>query len=129
MGWQHLSEPKAETTETIHMTDTPKSILAKLNDAANRMAVDASTAYFEQVANSAASIIRKAGRGRRIILQPAEPNAEPICIDTSLMTVAYISRTHDNIRFTTAVHIPLITVEAINHYFIDYLEKVARKLK
>lgn len=111
------------------MTDTPKSILAKLNDAANRMAVDASTAYFEQVANKAASIIRKTGRGRRIILTPAEPNGEPICIDTSLMTVAYISRTHGTIRFTTAVHIPLITVEAINHYFIDYLEKVARKLK
>jgi hypothetical protein len=45
------------------------------------------------------------------------------------MTVAYLSRAQSNIRFTTSAHIPLKTAEAINHYFIDYLEKVASKLK
>ena len=111
------------------MNETPHFILAQLNDAAKRMEQDGSTTYFEQVANRASSIIRKTGRGRRIVLAPFEPNGEPICIDTSLMTVAYLSRTQSNIRFTTSAHIPLKTAEAINHYFIDYLEKVASKLK
>lgn len=111
------------------MNETPNFILAQLNNAAKRMASDGSTTYFEQVANRATSIIRKPGRGRRIVLAPFEPNGDPICIDTSLMTVAYLSRTQSNIRFTTSAHIPLKTAEAINHYFIDYLEKVASKLK
>lgn len=110
------------------MNETPNFILAQLNDAAKRLATDGSTTYLEQVANRASSISRKTGRGRRIVLSPIEPNGDPICIDTSLMSVAYISRTQTNIRVTTSAHIPLITADAINHYF-DYLEKVASKLK
>ncbi len=111
------------------MNETPNFIVAQLNDAAKRMEQDGSTTYFEQVATRATSIVRKEGRGRRIVLAPLEPDGEPLCIDTSLMTVAYLNRTQSNIRFTTSAHIPLKTTEAINHYFIDYLEKVIRKLK
>ena len=111
------------------MRESPNFILAQLNDAAKRLATDGSTTYFEQVANRASSIIRLTGRGRRILLTPLEPNGDPICIDTSSMTVAYTTcRTPLNNRFAQSVHIPLMTTEAINHYF-DYIEKVASKLK
>lgn len=111
------------------MNETPNFILAQLNDAAKRMESDGSTTYFEQVAIRASSITRMIPRATRIALTPFEPNGDPICIDTSAKTVAYISRTPTNRRFTSSAHIPLNTAEAINHYFIDYLEKVARKLK
>ena len=111
------------------MRESPNFILAQLNDAAKRLATDGSTTYFEQVANRASSITRNTGRGRRILLTPLEPNGDTICIDTSAMTVAYTtSRTPLNNRFSHSVHIPLMTTEAINHYF-DYIEKVASKLK
>lgn len=111
------------------MKETPNFILAQLNDAAKRLATDGSTTYFEQVANRASSISRKTGRGRRIVLTPIDPNGDSICIDTSSMTVAYTTgQTPLNNRFAQSVHIPLMTTEAINHYF-DYIEKVASKLK
>lgn len=111
------------------MKETPNFILAQLNDAAKRLATDGSTTYFEQVANRASSISRKTGKGRRIVLTPFEPNGDTICIDTSSMTVAYTTdRTTPNNRFAHSAHIPLMTTEAINHYF-DYIEKVASKLK
>ena len=73
---------------------------------------------------------RKEGRGRRIVIAPLEPDGEPLCIDTSLRTVAYLNKAnHNSIRLATSATIPLKTSEAINHYFIDYLERVARKLK
>ena len=107
------------------MNESPNFILAQLNDAAKKMATDGSTTYFEQVANRASSISRKTGRGRRIVLTPRDT----ICIDTSSMTVAYTTgRTPLNNRFAHSAHIPLMTTEAINHYF-DYIEKVASKLK
>ena len=112
------------------MIESPNFIVAQLNDAAKRMATDGSTTYFEQVANRASSIIRLTGRGRRILLTPIEPNGDTICIDTSSMTVAYTTvRTQHNSRVAPSAHIPPKTTEAINHYFIDYLEKVASKLK
>lgn len=112
------------------MIESPNFIVAQLNDAAKRMATDGSTTYFEQVANRASSIIRLTGRGRRILLSPIEPNGDTICIDTSLMTVAYTTaRTQGNSKVATSAHIPPKTAEAINHYFIDFLEKVAYKLK
>ena len=112
------------------MRESPNFILAQLNDAAKRLATDGSTTYFEQVANRASSIIRLTGRGRRILLTPLEPNGDTICIDTSLMTVAYTTaRTQLNNRLSHSAHIPPKTTEAINHYFIDFLEKVANKLK
>lgn len=111
------------------MNETPNFILAQLNDAAKRMATDASTSYFEQVAIRAAYIKRLSPRATRIVLSPIEPNAEPICIDTSSMSVAYISQPQTNRRFTSSARINPKTAEAINHYFIDYLEKVAAKLK
>ncbi len=111
------------------MIESPNFIVAQLNDATKRMATDGSTTYFEQVANRASSIIRLTGRGRRIILPPFEPNGVPICIDTSSMTVAYTTaRTQGNSKAASSAHIPPKTAEAINHY-IDYLEKVASKLK
>lgn len=111
------------------MRESPHFILAQLNDAAKRLATDGSTTYFEQVANRASYITRKTGRGRRIVITPFEPNGDSICIDTSSMTVAYTTgRTPLNNRFAQSVHIPLMTTEAINHYF-DYIEKVASKLK
>lgn len=109
------------------MIETPNFIVAQLNDAAKRMETDGSTTYFEQVATRAETIIRKEGRGRRIVIAPLEPDGEPLCIDTSLRTVAYINKT--TIRLATSATIPLKTSEAINHYFIDYLERVVRKLK
>lgn len=112
------------------MIESPNFIVAQLNDAAKRMATDGSTTYFEQVANRASSIIRLTGRGRRILLTPFEPNGDTICIDTSSMTVAYTTaRTQGNSKVATSAHIPPKTAEAINHYFIDFLEKVAYKLK
>lgn len=111
------------------MKETPNFILAQLNDAAKRLATDGSTTYFEQVANRASSISRNTGRGRRIVLTPIDTNGDTICIDTSSMTVAYTTdRTTTNNRFAHSAHIPLMTTEAINHYF-DYIEKVASKLK
>lgn len=110
------------------MIETPNFIVAQLNDAAKRMETDGSTTYFEQVANRAETIVRKEGRGRRIVIAPLEPDGEPLCIDTSLRTVAYLSKAN-SIRLATSATIPLKTSEAINHYFIDYLERVARKLK
>ena len=103
------------------MKETPNFILAQLNDAAKKMATDGSTTYFEQVANRASSISRKTGRGRRIVLTSLDPNGDTICIDTT-------DRTPPNNRFAHSAHIPLMTTEAINHYF-DYIEKVASKLK
>lgn len=111
------------------MNETPNFILAQLNDAAKRMETDASSTYFEQLANRAASITTMIPRATRIALSPLEPNGDTICIDTSLKTIAYSSRTTTNSSFSTSAHIPLNTAEAINHYFIDYLEKVASKLK
>ena len=112
------------------MIETPNFIAAQLNDAAKRMETDGSTTYFEQVANRAETIVRKEGRGRRIVIAPLEPDGEPLCIDTSLRTVAYLNKAnHNSIRLATSATIPLKTSEAINHYFIDYLERVARKLK
>lgn len=111
------------------MNETPNFILAQLNDAAKRMEADASSTYFEQIANRAASITTMIPRATRIALTPFEPNGDPICIDTSEKTIAYISRTPTNTRGTSSAHIPMNTAEAINHYFIDYLEKVATKLK
>lgn len=112
------------------MIETPNFIVAQLNDAAKRMETDGSTTYFEQVATRAETIVRKEGRGRRIVITPLEPDGEPLCIDTSLRTVAYLNKANRNsIRLATSATIPLKTSEAINHYFIDYLERVARKLK
>lgn len=112
------------------MIETPNFIVAQLNDAAKRMETDGSTTYFEQVANRAETIVRKEGRGRRIVIAPLEPDGEPLCIDTSLRTVAYMSRNEQNaVKFAGSAHLPFKTAEAINHYFIDYLEKVVRKLK
>lgn len=107
------------------MTETPKTILAKLNEATDKD----STAYFEQVANMASSIVRKVGRGRRLNL-PSEPGQDPICIDTALRTVAYYNKATGNIiRFNASATLPFKTAEAINRYLIDYIEQVARKLK
>ena len=112
------------------MIESPNFIVTQLNDAAKRMATDGSTTYFEQVATRAKSINRKEGRGRRIVIAPMAPNGEDLCIDTSLRTVAYINKTnHLSIRVATSATIPLKTAEAINHYFIDYLERVLPKLK
>ena len=112
------------------MIESPNFIVAQLNDAAKRMETDGSTTYFEQVANRAETIVRKEGRGRRILLTPIDPNGDTICIDTSSMTVAYTTvRTQHNNRVAPSAHIPPKTTEAINHYFIDYLEKIASKLK
>lgn len=129
MGRQHGPKPKTETTDT-NMIETPNVIVAQLNDAAKMMETNGSTTYFEQVANKASTIIRKIGRARRIVLPPSEPGQDPICIDTSLRTVAYMSRKEPNaVKFAGSSQLPFKTAEAINHYFIDYLEKVARKLK
>ena len=111
------------------MNETPDFILAQLNDAAKRMVTDGSTTYFEQVAIRASYIKRISPRATRIVLTPFENNGDPICIDTSSMTVAYISKTQPNRRFTSYARINPKTAEAINHYFIDYLEKLATKLK
>lgn len=111
------------------MNETPDFILAQLNDAAKRMETDGSTTYFEQVAYRASYIKHISPRATRIVLTPFVTNADPICIDTSSMTVAYISKTHPNSSCTSAARIKPKTAEAINHYFIDYIEKVADKLK
>lgn len=111
------------------MNESPNFILAQLNDAAKRMKTDGSTTYFEHVAYRASSIAHIFPRATRIVLSPLEPNGDPICIDTESKNIAYISRTTPNSRFSTSALIPVNTAEAINHYFIDYLENVARKLK
>ena len=111
------------------MAETPKTILAKLNEAALASEHNASHSYFEQVANMASSIVRKVGRGRRINL-PAEPGQDPICIDTALRTVAYYNTTTKMlIRFNASATLPFKTAEAINYYLIDRIEKVAAKIK
>lgn len=111
------------------MNETPDFILAQLNDAAKRMVTDGSTTYFEQIAYRASYIKLISPRATRIVLTPFVTNADTICIDTSSLTVAYISQTQTNRRFTSPARIKPKTAEAINHYFIDYLEKVASKLK
>lgn len=112
------------------MIESPNFIVAQLNDAAKKMATDGSTTYFEQVATRAKTINRTEDRGRCIVIAPMEPDGKPLCIDTSLRTVTYINKTnHHSIRVATSATIPRKTAEAINHYFIDYLERVLPKLK
>lgn len=111
------------------MAETPKTILAKLNEAALASEHNVSPTYFEQVAKMASSIVRKVGRGRRINL-PAEPGQDPICIDTALRTVGYYDKTTKMlIRFNASATLPFKTAEAINYYLIDRIEKVAAKIK
>lgn len=109
------------------MNETPTFIAAQLNDATKRMEQDGSTTYFDQVANRASSIVRKIGGSRRIVLSPFEPNGEAIVIDTSLRTVAYLSKPKGHIRFTTSATITMRTAEAINRRFMD-IEKFAVNL-
>lgn len=112
------------------MIETPTYITAQLNDAVKALETSGSTTYLEQVAIRAESIIRKPGRAVRIILPPSEPGSNPICIDTSLRSVVFISHPNSKtVRFTSYASLSLKAAEAINHYFIDYLPKVAAKLK
>ena len=114
------------------MNRTTSLLVAKLDESANEMNTTGSTTYFEELVKKAEYIKRSdVGRRRRIVLPPETPNGERIVIDTGIRTVAVLTGKGMNatIRFSTSAFLPIRTAEAINHYLIDFIEKVAAKLK
>jgi hypothetical protein len=112
------------------MIETPTYITAQLEDAVKALETTGSTTYLEQLAIRAETIKRRVGRAVRIVLPPSQPGADPICIDTALRSVVFISHANTmSARFTAYASLSFKAAEAINHYFIDFLPKVAAKLK